>query len=217
MLASVRHVPFTIWNGAADELVPAASAVAQAQTFDDLGYRYEFRLHSADHFLLAINDQYAPAAEFLGAATVDRNPHRVSYVVNPTMDFAGVGTVADHAYWLSGMRLRDRAGEAPLGEVDAVSRAFGVTDPEPQPTQSGTGSLEGGDTGPVAYAFQSREWAEPGEARPRDVLELTATNLSRVTVHPKRAKLSCRADLEVRTDGPLRVKFAGCGRRESFG
>ena len=217
MLASARHIPFAIWNGAADELVPAASAVAQAQTFDELGYRYEFRLHSADHFLLAINDQYAPAAEFLGAATVDRNPHHVSYVVNPTMDFAGVGTVADHAYWLSGMRLRDPSGEAPLGEVDAVSRAFGATDPEPQPTQSGTGSLEGGDTGPVAYTFQSREWSEPGEARPRDVLELTAANLSRVTVHPKRAKLSCGADLEVRSDGPLQVKLAGCGRRESFG
>jgi hypothetical protein len=217
MLASVRHVPFSIWNGAADELVPAASAVEQARTLDALGYRYEFRLHAADHFLLALNDQYQPAAEFLGSASVERDPFRVSYVVNPTMDFPKVKSVADHAYWLSGMRLRDASGEAPLGEVDAVSRGFGVTDPEPQPTESGAGALEGGDTGPIAYTFQSREWSEPGEAPPRDVLELTATNLARVKVHPKRARLGCGADLRVQTDGPLQVKLAGCGRRETFG
>jgi hypothetical protein len=49
------------------------------------------------------------------------------------------------------------------------------------------------------------------------VLEITATNLSRITVHPQRAKLGCDAELEVDTDGPLTVALAGCGRRESFG
>ncbi len=67
MLASVRNIPFLIWNGSQDELVPVAGPVAQAQTFDDLGYRYRFDLFtSADHFALAVNDQYAPAAAFLG-------------------------------------------------------------------------------------------------------------------------------------------------------
>ena len=77
--------------------------------FDDLGYRYEFDAFApADHFTLAVNDQYAPAADFLGDARVDRNPAHVTYVRNPKMDFAGVGTVADHAYWLSGIELRER-------------------------------------------------------------------------------------------------------------
>ena len=217
MLASVRNIPFAIWNGAADELVPAASAVAQAQKFDELGYRYDFRLHTADHFLLAINDEYAPAAEFLGTDTVDRDPHHVSYVVNPAMDFPGVKSVADHAYWLSGMRLRDPSGGAPLGEVDAISRGFGVTDPEPQATKSGAGALEGGATGPVAYTEQSKDWGEAGEARPRNVLDITATNLARIKVHPKRAQLSCGAEIEAVTDGPLEVVLAGCERTETFG
>ena len=39
----------------------------------------------------------------------------MTYVVNPTMDFPGAGTVADHAYWLSGLKLRDSGGSAPLG------------------------------------------------------------------------------------------------------
>ena len=116
MLASVRNIPFLIWNGSQDELVPVAGAVAQAQTFDDLGYRYRFDLFtSADHFALAVNDQYAPAAAFLGTHEVNPNPAHVTYVVNPTMDFPGAGTVADHAYWLSGLKLRDSRRQRPPG------------------------------------------------------------------------------------------------------
>ena len=126
MLASVRNVPFLIWDGVLDELVPVAGAVAQAQTFDDLGYRYAFDLFAppVDHLLLAANDEYAPAAKFLGTAKVDRNPPHVTYVVNPTMDFPNDGTVADHAYWLSGLKLRDGSGAAPLGQVDARSEGL---------------------------------------------------------------------------------------------
>ena len=216
MLASVRNVPFLIWNGAADELVPVAGPTAQAQTFDELGYRYTFDVFTADHFLLAINDEYSPVAEFLGTDEVDRNPHHVSYVVNPAMDFANVKAVADHAYWLSGMRLRDGSGDAPLGEVDAVSHGFGVTDPEPTATRNGGGSLNGGAVGAIPYTEQAKDWGEPGTAEPRDVLELDATNLSKLVVNPKRARLSCDAEIEATTDGPLTLKLAGCGRTEKI-
>src|SRR3954451_24850993 len=128
MLASVRHLPFLIWDGAEDELVPLAGVTAQAQTFDDLGYRYRFDVFpSSDHLALAGNDSYQPAADFLGTRRVIRDPAHVTYVVNPTMDFRKRKTVADHAYWLSHLRLRDGTGEAPLGQVDAISHAFGVT------------------------------------------------------------------------------------------
>jgi hypothetical protein len=212
MLASVRHVPFMIWNGAADELVPIAGPTAQAQTFDDLGYRYVFDVFAADHFLLAINDEYSPAAEFLGEHEVVRDPHHVSYVVNPAMDFPNTKTVADHAYWLSGLELRDASGPAPLGEIDAISHGFGAADAEVGPTRSGGGSLQGGSLGPIPYTEQSQEWGEAGREPARDVLRLTTENLSRVTVHPGRAQLTCDADVEATTDGPLRVKLAGCNR-----
>jgi len=58
MLASLRNIPFLIWNAVQDELVPYAGAVAQAQTFDDLGYRYIFDSFApAEHLTLAIHDQ----------------------------------------------------------------------------------------------------------------------------------------------------------------
>ena len=59
-------------------------------------------------------------------------------------------------------------------------------------------------------------WGKPGKAKREDVLEMTATNLRRITVHPERAGLTCFANLTVTTDGPLTVKFAGCGRSDLF-
>ena len=218
MLASVRHVPFLIWNGTADELVPVAGAVEQARTFDDLGYRYAFDLFTtSDHFQLAVNDQYAPAAKFLGSHRVKSNPARVSYVVNPTMDFRRAGTVADHAYWLSGVELRDDGGDAPLGEVDARSEGFGVGDPPVGETQHTAGVLTGGNNAAMPYVEQYREWGEAPKAPHRNVLHLDAQNLSRIVVHPKRAKLGCDAKLRVTTDGPLEVRLAGCQRTARFG
>jgi hypothetical protein len=218
MLASVRNIPFLIWNGTNDELVPVAGVTAQAQTFDDLGYRYVYDLFTgADHFALAENDQFAPAARFLGVHSVNRNPAHVTYVVNPTMSFRSAGTVADHAYWLSGLRLADRGGEAPLGEVDARSAGFGRADPPAKPTQSGGGALTAGNLGALPYVERSKAWGKAPSARRRDVLHLDAQNLARMVVYPGRARLNCRAKLDVSTDSPLAVKLAGCGRTLHFG
>jgi C-terminal binding-module, SLH-like, of glucodextranase len=218
MLASVRNIPFLIWDGTEDELVPVAGVRAQVQTFDDLGYRYIFDLFTnADHFALATNDEYAPAAKFLGTHRVDRNPAHVTYVVNPTMDFPKAGTIANHAYWLSGLRLRDSKGEAPIGSVDARSEGFGVGDPPAKPTKHGAGVLTGGNNPAMPYVEQSKDWGKTPQDPRRDVLRIDAQNLSHIVVHPRRAKLDCHADLHVTTDGPVEVRLAGCGHTESFG
>ncbi len=218
MLASVRNVPFMIWDGTEDELVPVAGAVRQANTFDQLGYRYIFDLFTgADHFALAVNDEYAPVAKFLGEHTVKRNPAHVTYVVNPTMDFRKDGTVANHAYWLSGLKLRNSGGAAPLGTVDARSEGFGVGDPKAGPTSHTVGVLTGGNEQAMPYVEQSKSWGKAPRTKRADLLHLDAENLSRVVVHPKRAKLGCDAKLQVTTDGPLQVRLAGCDRSASFG
>jgi predicted esterase len=217
MLASVRNIPFLIWDGTADELVPVAGARAQAQTFDDLGYRYAFHLFTAaDHFALATNDQYAPAAKFLGTHGVNRNPAHVSYVVNPTMDFPKAGTVADHAYWLSGLRLRTSSGDAPVGSVDAVSEGFGRGDPPPGAAQHAVGTLDGGNLKSMPYLEQSRSWGKAPRASKRNVLRVDAQNLARIVVHPRRARLGCGAALQVKTDGPLEIHLAGCHRTDTL-
>jgi hypothetical protein len=218
MLPSLRNMPFLIWNAVTDELVPYAGVVQQANTFDQLGYRYELDSFApAEHLTLAINDQYQPAADFLGTTKVDRNPAHVTYVVNPTMDFPEMGGPANHAYWLSGLELRDSSGTAPRGTIDVRSEGFGVGDPLPGATGHGAGALTGGTLPAIAYTSQSRQWGPVPPALTRNRLEIDAQNLSALTIDPARAHVSCGAALDVTTDGPVSVTLAGCGRTETFG
>jgi len=217
-LASLRHIPFLMWVGSTDQLVPYPGPLEQSRGFDRLGYRYAFDTFSpAEHLTLAINDQYQPAADFLGDARVDRDPAHVTYVRNPKMDFAGLGTTADHAYWLSEVSLRDGGGTAPLGTIDARSAAFGTGDPEANPTQAGAGALTGGNLGTLAFNRSSKTWKDAPKTKAEDVLFVDARNVSTVTVNPQRARLTCAARLSVITDGPVTVNLAGCNRSETFG
>jgi dienelactone hydrolase len=92
MLDSLRWVPILIWHGTNDELVPAQGPQVQARRLDSLGYRYEMDTFPGfDHFAFGYVDNYTYPTQFLDGATGVANPPRVTYVVNPTMDFAGVG------------------------------------------------------------------------------------------------------------------------------
>jgi hypothetical protein len=132
------------------------------------------------------------------------------------MDFPTVGTVADHAYWLSGMKLRASSGNAPLGRINARSEAFGRGDPTPSATQTGTGTLTGGNTGPMPFTEQRKTWGPEPATAAHDVLHLNAQNLRRVVVHAARARLTCNPQLDVTTDGPLTLVLGGCGRTINF-
>ncbi|HEY2603148.1 MAG TPA: glucodextranase DOMON-like domain-containing protein [Thermoleophilaceae bacterium] len=218
MLPSVRNIPFLIWDAVTDELVPYPGPVEQAQTFDDLGYRYEFDSFApAEHLTLAINDQFQPAADFLGTTRVDRNPAHVTYVVNPKMDFPEMGGPANHAYWLSGLKLRDASGDAPRGTIDVRSEGFGAGDPAALPTQRSAGALTGGTLPAIAYTSQSKQWGPAPPALVRNQLDIDAKNIAALTIDPARAHVTCGAALSVITDGPVSVTLAGCGRTQTFG
>jgi hypothetical protein len=57
-----------------------------------------------------------------------------------------------------------------------------------------------------------RDWGPAPSIPKRDLLEITATNLSAATIDMERAGLSCEAEVEIDSDGPIRVRLAGCDR-----
>jgi hypothetical protein len=215
MPESLRNLPILMWNMVADEEVPIDGPEQTAMNLDKDGYRYELdEFTPGEHNTFALNDEYGPAARFLADDGLDRDPAHVTFSVDPSIDFARLGLVADHAYWLSGLEVRTPGSN---GTIDAISRGFGTGDPIPSGTERGAGVLTGGLLPAIAYVRQYRTWGPAPSASRADVLELDATNLASVTIDPTRAHLDCNARVEVKTDGPVRVMLAGCGRTITTG
>ena len=220
VLASLRNVPILMWNNHGDELVNNLGFQETADALDALGYRYELDAYQPcanascspafpNHLQLAINDWYAPPADFLGTARVNRNPAHVTYLVNPARDFPDLRLVGDHAYWLSGLKLRDGAEQ---GQIDAVSHGFGVGDPAPGETERGTGTLKGGNLGTLIFTRQSKAWGEPPQQPTANKIEVTATGIASAVLNVKRARVDCDVEIEIETDGPISIELAGCDR-----
>jgi hypothetical protein len=192
------------------------------------GYRYEIDVYRPcasqlcsplfpDHLELAVNDQYAPAAAFLGSATVDYDPAHVTYVVDAGRNVTKYGLVGDHAYWVSNLTLRNPtangpSGKSPEASIDAASHGFGVGDPTPSGVATGTGALTGGYMGPIQYASFTQTWGPTPTAPVKDEIDITATNLATATINVARAHVDCQVNLKVTTDGPLTITLPGCNR-----
>jgi hypothetical protein len=208
-LPSLRHTPLMKWNAGADELVQVTTA---EEAHDDLvaaGVPHVYWLFpTADHLTLATNDEFAPGADFLGAARAESDPAHVTYVVDPSQDNAGAGVVADGAYWLSDLRVRDE-GQG-TGAIEAHSHAFGTGVAEPTDVEQDGGVLTGGAWGPMPYVERSLALAEAPSIDPADRLVLEVHNLDRVVVDPARAGLTCAAEVVIDSDGPVEVVLAGC-------
>ncbi len=209
LLAGLRNVPILTWVATTDELVPYAGPFTQSQELDRLGYRYRFESYApAEHLTFSFNDAYDPAAEFLGDEPVVRNPAEIDYVLNPLMDFPGVGMVADHVYWLSGLQSRD----GQVGTIHARSEGFGRSQPAAKATQYGGGVLTGGVLPGLAFVSQSRDWPAAQGTATEDRLHLNLQNIANLSVHVERAQLSCDAEVLIESDGPVRVELVGCDR-----
>lgn len=210
LLPSLRNVPVMMWTSAFDELQPVVSTEPTITALTDLGYRLDsLRFDTWDHLTPSTNDDYQPAVDFLGAARVERNPAHISYVLMPEIDNPEVDLVADKAYWLSGLSLRDAA--AGTGSIDVRSEGFGSAAAEPLAVVQGVAVLSGGNQGPSPYTHRVLDWAPPMVAPVADRLLIRASNIASVTIDPVRAKVSCKAALEIDSDGPLEVVLAGCG------
>ena len=237
VLASLRNVPVLMWNNSADELVDPALYGQTADKLQSLGYRYELDVYEPcpaapnasqcsplfpDHLELAVNDQFAPAAAFLGTAHVDFNPAHVTYAVDGARDRPSLGIVGNHAYWTSGLTLRSTSHTGgngdPDGEFDAVSHGFGVGDPTASGLSvPGVGTLTGGNLGTLTFASTKQTWGPTAAAPSSDSITINATNIATASIDVTRAHVNCNVALNITTDGPLTVTLPGCNRTVTAG
>jgi hypothetical protein len=216
-LASLRNTPILAWNATADELVNIQSSEQAVKDLTAAGLRFqELLFATADHLTLATNDEYGPGAAWLGDHRVERNPAHVTYVIDPKEDSAEANAVADHAYWLSGIGIRD-GKDGRTGTIDARSEAFGVGDAKPGPLKDGAGVLQGGAQGPMPYRDRSQDWGPAPSAPKADRLVVKAANIASASVDAARAGLSCAPELKIDSDGPLDLKIVCAGAVRASG
>jgi dienelactone hydrolase len=199
-LDSFRHVPTLAWHAVADELVPITSAVTHHQRQLDRGYRLRHEVFAAEHLTLAVVDRWERAIEVLGdrpERTAD--PDHVTYRVQPGRDRADLGLVADHAYWVADVEVRD-AERVGGGLVDARSFARGQGEPITTPI------VDAGPD-PLPYEAHGLAWTGTTERIPTDRLEVALENVGHVTLHLDDRGLlpSERAEVAVTSDGPARL------------
>ncbi len=205
VLENARWIPFLNWVEITDELVPYPGPRAQQARFDALGLRSQlWSFAPGEHFTLALLDGWTAARDFLGEARVVRDPGRVDYAFVPAADRPRLGLVHDHAYWVSGLRARDLAGEPGTdparGEVSARSLAFGEGDPGTRRvTSAGVGS-----GAPQLNTVEGTEWTGIPRRAAENALELQLENVAQARFDGVRARL----DGERR----LRVKVVSDGR-----
>ena len=223
-LENTRNLPFMNLVGTQDELVPYEGPEAQnlgrpdlgIDGFDQLGYRFHFLTYNvSDHLALAALDYDFPmAVGFLGDALVDRDPRHVTFSYSPAADYAPLGLVHDHAYWVSDLALAD-PNKTPFpaeGTIDAFSHAYGLGDP---PSTAGqrqcTTPGNPADCGPLPYTEFNRTWGDAPTIPPANRLDITLTNLNAVTVDANRAGLvPCESvSLEIDSDSAARFLLAG--------
>jgi hypothetical protein len=137
----------------------------------------------------------------------------VTFVVDRDDDDGSARVVADHAYWLSRIRLRSGS----KGTIDARSHGFGVGDAPVEPLATRAATLNGGSHGPLPYVSRSQSWGRAPRARKANRLDVRATNVASATVDVKRAHIRCDADVRISSDGPLTLRLRGCGRTVAAG
>ena len=198
LLQNLRWVPYLNWVGSTDQLVPVIGPNTQQQRFDQLGLRSSLLIFApADHFTLAILDQWDTARDFLGDAEVKRDPSRVDYSFFPAADRPDLGLVHNHAYWVYGLDARDTsAGPGAVASISARSLAHGEGDPTTAPVAGA-----GADAGPpLAYTKTGTEWTGIPEVPAENALEATLENLGSGHIDGARALLDGSRQLRVELD-----------------
>jgi hypothetical protein len=214
MLASLRNVPVLSTNNLNDPIVPYSSTGHNRDVLERLGYRYDFWFFTgasggAGHaeYRHLVPGQYGALTR--DQAPLDSNPRRVTYVLNAALSDARYGLVADKAYWVSGLRLRD-AASSPVGSVDVTTLGQGRAEPVAAPADTTAGP---GQHGSLPFLRQRRSWAAAPGTVARDELHVAAVNVGRVVVDVSRAGVTCNAVVRVESDGPVDVVLAGRGCR----
>ena len=210
LLENVRHVPWAIYHGVEDELVPYSGVARQVERLVELGYRHRFySFVTQEHFGPPVWDEWKEGGDYMHRFTAPENPARVSYVRDMAFERAterGLDFTFDGAYWLDGLVAADDQE----GRAVFEGRSFGIAEAPTITAPEAGGPTAIGNAGP--FTMTGLQWlANPlGTAAPtRFAFEATLTGAKAATLDIKRMGLDNAKTFTgtVTSDGPLRLSL----------
>jgi dienelactone hydrolase len=223
LLENVRHVPWAIYHGAADELVPVTGVARQVERLVQLGYRHRFYLFPhQEHYGPPVTDEWADGVRYIHRFRRPLNPPRVTYIRDMPFERATETVQSDkvpldfsfdRAYWMS--RLTPADLEKGVASFDGTSAAIPA---EPYTTLPEAGAPTSPDqVGP--FAMTGLRWAGAIGAEkpePRNAFTATVKGASCVQLDLPRMAIDLAKPISgvVETDRPLHFELRGpWGRR----
>ena len=216
LLENVRHVPWAIYHGAADELVPVSGVTRQVERLIQLGYRHRYYLFPAqEHYGPPITDEWAEGAAYLHRFERPENPARVTYIrdmpferATETIQSDGVpfSFSFDRAYWMSHLEPADP--ENGVASFDGTSAAIPEQPYTAVPEAGGPTAL--GQTGP--FVMTGMQWLTglAGDApEPANAFSATLTGARRVRLNLERMAIDVTkpATATIETEEPLTLEL----------
>ena len=230
LLENVRHVPWAIYHGAADELVPVSGVTRQVERLIQLGYRHRYYLFPAqEHYGPPITDEWAEGAQYMHRFERPESPSRVTYIRDMPFERATEAIQSDdvplsfsfdRAYWMS--RLEAVDPEAGVASFDGSSAAIAEEAYTAVPEAGGPAAP--GQTGP--FVMTGMQWLTglAGEA-PAPANEFSATLKGargvRLDLERMGIDVTKPATGNIETDAPLTLELRanwgpGEGRVRTF-
>lgn len=218
LLENVRHVPYALFHGLLDELVPVSGVARQVEQFVKLGQRHRFYVFPAhEHYTHPIFDQWAEAARYMDTFRRDPNPAAVTYIRDMPFERAVERVQSDgvtldfdfdRAYWMSGLQPVDPAGG--VARFEGRSLAIAETPHRAVPEAGGPASI--GQWGP--YVMTGLAWLDDPLATPSPTsngFEATLTGTRAVTLDLGRMAIDDSKPVtgKVTSPGPLTLRLDG--------
>jgi pimeloyl-ACP methyl ester carboxylesterase len=225
LVGNFRNMPFVVFEGTDDELVPFTGPLAQTNTMLANTQPYRFYLYDGyEHFTFAITDEFSLGADYLGGRRRATDPAHVTYTrlpcLDPTMWNPAYGHAATGAYWVSGIDLRNgpspKTCTDPNASLEAVNRTGSVdvtSQAIPRLTDIGQPIAGSGPAPDGTGSYQMTGYEpEPGSPLPMaNTLDVTLTNVASAVVSGNGARLSDTEPLvlHVTSDGRAVIHLTG--------
>ena len=218
ILENVLHIPFAVFHGTDDELVPVSGVTRQVERFVQLGYRHRYYLSPGyEHYTHPAMDEWTEAARYEHQFVRDPNPARVIFFRDMPFERATETVQAngatldftfDRAYWMSGLTAVDET--AGVARFDGTSLALGST-PHLAVPDSGAPTAPG-QAGP--YVITGMQWiVDPTSAAPAasNGFRFTLTGARAVQLDVARMGLDTTAQIAgtITSDNPFELKLQG--------